>query len=168
MTISRTLLCLAAGAALLAACSKPATNQAAAGGGSAPAARSGPDVTITEADLPHLKAGLWSTTSTTPGDKGPPEASTHCETGETIKPQELGKHCSQFSIKRTFLGAIVIDASCGQNGVTSTMHMTFKGDFNSSVSGDSQVSMSMPGQPAHTFATHTESHYVGPCPAGAQ
>jgi hypothetical protein len=170
MTILRTVLCLVAGAGLLGACSKPAaTSQAAAGSAaasSASGASSGPDVTITETDLPHLKPGLWSTTVTSSAEGGKPDTSTHCETGQTIKPVSMGKVCSRFSFKRTFLGAIVIDAACGRNGVTTTMHMDIHGDYNSAITGDSQVSLTLPGQGTQSFTTHTESHYVGPCPAG--
>jgi hypothetical protein len=154
--------CLFAGAALLAACSKPASNQPAA---SASSASSGPDVVITEADLPHLKPGLWETTVTT-SQGGPPETSRHCESGESVKPAAMAKNCSSFVFKRTFLGGIVIDAACGANGVFSTMHMSMHGDFSGGFSGDSQVSLTLPGQPTHTFTTHSEAHYVGACPAG--
>lgn len=159
MTPLRMILCLAAGAGLLAACSKPASHQAAA-------ASSGPDVAITEADLPRLKAGLWSTTISTSAEGARPETNTHCETGESIEPQSLGKTCSHFSLKRTFLGAIVIDATCGAGGVVSTMHMSVHGDYSSAIVGDSQVSLTVPDQPTRTFTTHTESHDAGPCPAG--
>jgi hypothetical protein len=165
MTIPRTVLRLVAGAGLLCACSRPAaTSQVASS--AAPAASSGPDVSIAETDLPHLKAGLWSTTVTSSNDGGKPDVSSHCETGETIKPASVGKACSQFSFKRTFLGVIVVDATCGQNGVVSTMHMSISGDYNAAVTGDSQVSLTVPGQPTRSFTTHTESRYVGPCPAG--
>lgn len=165
MTLLRTTLCLVAAGGLLAACSRPAGNQAAAGS-SAPAASSGPDVTITETDLPHLKAGQWETTISSSNGGGPPSVSRHCESGQTIKPQQLGKNCSSFTFKRTFMGGIVIDATCGQNGMVSTMHMSVHGDYNASITGDSQVSLAMPGQPTRSFTTHTESHYVGPCPPG--
>ena len=166
MTIPRTALCLMAGASLLGACSRPAASGQAAAGSAAPAASSGSDVTITETDLPHLKPGLWSTTISSSNDGGKPDVSTHCETGETIKPPSLDKACSRFSFKRTVLGAIVIDATCGQNGAVSTMHMSIHGDYNAGIVGDSQVSLTLPGQPTRTFTAHTESHYVGPCPAG--
>jgi hypothetical protein len=161
VTISRGVLCLLAGAAVLSACSRPTANLAAAGSG-APAASSGPDVVISEADLPHLKAGQWETTISTDG--GQPETSRHCETGESVKPKDLSKTCSQFVFKRTFMGGIVIDAVCGAGGVSSTMHMSIHGDFTGGYSGDSQVTLSVPGRPTQTFTTHSESHYIGPCP----
>ena len=155
MTLARTALCLLAGAALLAACSKPGGNQAAA---------SGPDVVITQADLPKMKPGLWATTVSDDGK--PATTSQHCETGEQVGMADMSKECSKFVFKRTFLGGIVIDATCGQNGMVSTMHMSVHGDYNASITGDSQVSLAMPGQPTRSFTTHTESHYVGPCPPG--
>jgi hypothetical protein len=155
MTLARTALCLLAGAALLAACSKPGGNQAAA---------SGPDVVITQADLPKMKPGLWATTVSDDGK--PATTSQHCETGEQVGMADMSKECSKFVFKRTFLGGIVIDAVCGAGGYSSTMHMTVRGDYNSAITGDAQITMTLPNHPPTPIATHSEARYVGPCPAG--
>jgi hypothetical protein len=162
LTILRAALCLAAGASLLAASSKPAGNQA-ADGAAAPA--SGPDVTITQADLPKLKPGLWATSVSENGQ--PATVSQHCETGEAVGMRDMSKQCSKFVFKRSFLGAINVDAVCGAGGYSSTMHMTVHGDFNSNIAGDAQITMTLPNHPPTSLTTHSESHYVGPCPAGA-
>ena len=158
----RTALCLAAGLGLLAACSKPASQAAA--GSSGPAAASGPDVTITQADLPRLKPGLWVTAVSENG--AAPTTSQHCETGEAVGMADMSKECSKFVFRRSVLGAITIDAVCGAGGYSSTMHMTVHGDYNSAIAGDAQIAMTLPGRPPTNITTHSESHYVGPCPAG--
>ena len=138
----------------------------AAGSPGAPAApASGPDTVITEADLPHLKAGVWEITTSGAGE--PTETRRRCETGESIKPQQVGKGCSKFELKRTFLGGFVIDAVCASGGVASTMHITASGDFNSSYSSDNDGTMTVTGQAPVVIKTHTEGRYIGPCPAGA-
>jgi hypothetical protein len=160
MSLKRTALCLAAGAGLLAACSRPPANQAAA-----PAAAGGPDVTITEADLPRLRPGLWVTSVSENGAAA--TTSQHCETGEAVGMADMSKECAKFVFRRSVLGAITIDAACGAGGYSSTLHMTVHGDYNSAIAGDAQIAMTLPGRPPTNIATHSESHYVGPCPAGA-
>ena len=147
-------LCLIAGAGLLGACSKPAANSAAGG------------VVISQADLPKLKPGLWEISVSNDGKPPTIAAPPECETGETMIPKDIGKACSQFVFKRTFLGAIVIDAVCAMGGASTTMHMTIHGDFNGDYTGDSQVTLTVAGQPTRTFTTHSESKYLGPCPPG--
>jgi hypothetical protein len=152
MTLARTALCLATAAALLAGCSKPGGNP------------SGPDVVITQAELPKMKPGLWTTTVSENGQAA--TTSQHCETGEQVGMADVSKECSKFVFKRTARGAIVIDAQCASDGSSSTMHMTVSGDYNAHVTGDAQVTMKLPGNPPLVVATHAESTYVGPCPAG--
>jgi hypothetical protein len=65
------------------------------------------------------------------------------------------------------MGAIVIDANCAEGPVTSKLHTTVSGDFNSSVTTDSQVSIVMQGKPASSFTTHSAMRYLGACPAGS-
>jgi hypothetical protein len=156
MTLMRTALCLAVGLGTLAACSRAPTHQA--------AASSGPDVTITQADLPKLKPGLWVTSVSENGAAA--TTSQHCETGEAVGMADMSKECSKFVFRRSVLGAITIDAVCGAGGYSSTMHMTVHGDYNSAIAGDAQIAMTLPGRPPTTIATHSESHYAGPCPAG--
>ena len=147
MTLARAVVCLAL--VVLAGCSKPG----AAG-----------DVVITQADLPKMKPGFWVTSVSENG--GVATTSQHCETGEAVGMADVSKECSKFVFKRTPAGAIVIDADCASDGSSSTMHMTVSGDYNARVTGDAQVTMKLPGNPPMVVATHAESHYVGPCPAG--
>ncbi len=172
MRVSKPAACAALGVAvgltLLAGCSKgggAASNGAAGGTAAAPPA-SGPDVNIAASDLPHLKAGYWEQTTTTNG--AGPEVHRFCSSGKPVSPPaQMGRGCSTFSFKRTFLGAIVVDADCAEGPVSSKMHMTASGDFNSTYVADSQVSIVMQGRPASNFSTHSVSRWIGPCPAGA-
>ena len=161
------------GLAHIGACSKGGGGNAAAGSAApaasspaAPAPASGPDVAINAADMPHLKAGYWEAVTTTNGQPG--ETHRFCSAGKPMAaPSQMGRGCSAFSFKRTFLGAYVIDADCAEGPVASKLHLTASGDFSSSYVTDSQASISMQGRPATTFTTHTVTRYVGACPAGA-
>jgi len=170
MRVSKMAAVAAIGATLgllvLAGCSKGggAGNTAAAGGaGQAPA--SGPDVAILAADMPHPKAGLWETATTTNGSG--PELHKFCESGKPVSlPANMGQGCQSFSFKRTFLGAFVIDAACAEGPVATKVHTTISGDLNTSYTDDTQASILTQGHPASTFTTHSVSHWIGPCPAG--
>lgn len=167
MIAVRPLIAIAALALAAGACSKPAAggSSAAANGGSAPAAAaSGPDVAITQADLPRVKAGQWQRTETEAG--GTPKTSTYCDAGKAFNPAEMRGACQSVSMKRSFLGAYVFDATCAGNGMNMTMHMEAKGDFNSAISVDMNVTEAMAGQAPVKLASHSELKYLGPCPAG--
>jgi hypothetical protein len=171
MTLSRTALLLAASVALLAACNKTGgnTTTAAAAGSSTAAASaapaSGPDTVITQADLPHPKAGLWAITSSTNG--GPSHTTQSCYKGEPLK---LEQHpipgCTGLILKRTFLGDYVMDAACSspQGGMSSSMHMVVHGDFlGGSYTTDGTAHITIPGRPALDLTSHSEAHWLGPC-----
>jgi hypothetical protein len=153
MTLLRATLCLIAGAGLLSACSKPA-NQAAGAGG----------VVISQADLPKLKPGLWEISVSNDGK--PPTISQHCETGERVGMAAMSKACSKLEFRRSALGVITIDAICGTGDYSSTMHMTVSGDYDSKIAGDGLITLNNPDHAPTAITTHSESHYLGPCPAG--
>jgi uncharacterized protein DUF3617 len=166
MTLSRTALLLVAGAGLLAGCSQPAsnsaTNTAAATSAAAPA--SGPDTVITQADLPHPKAGLWMVTTSMNG--GPAHTLQNCYKGEPLKMQDHAiPGCTGLVLKRTFLGDYVMDAACSsQQGMSSSMHMVVHGDFlGGSYTTNGTAHIAMPGRPPMDFTTHSEAHWMGPC-----
>ena len=167
MTISRTALVLVAGVALIAGCSKAggsAQTTASTSGAPAAAPSSGPDTVITQADLPHPKAGMWVVSSSTNG--GPPHTSQSCYHGEPFK---MNEHpvpgCTGLVLKRTFLGDYVMDAACGsQGGLSSSMHMVVHGDFlGGAYTTDGVAHIAMPGRPAMDITTHSEAHWMGPC-----
>jgi hypothetical protein len=172
MITPRFTLVLLAGTALLAACGKsgqPAAPASAAPPSAAPASaapESGGDTVITAAQLPVPKAGYWETTTTSNG--GAPEVSHTCQSGKPIDPK-LGHSCANFTIKRTFTGAYVIDGACSENGVSSSMHITVQGDFlGGGYTSDGKGSVTVPNHGTMEFNTHSVSKYVGPCPAGSE
>jgi hypothetical protein len=147
---------------LLAACGPKAGGNATASAGGA--ATSGPDVQINMSDLPHPKAGMWQNVIDD-GD-GKPATMTSCLSGKTPTMPKMPAGCSQFSMKRTFLGHIVMDMNCTTPQFTMVMHSEATGDFQSNMSSDATMTMSEPNMPARTTKMHTEAHYVGPCAPG--
>jgi hypothetical protein len=151
---------------LLSACGpKPAGNATAGAGAPAGAApTSGPDVEINMSDLPHPKAGLWQNTIDD-GD-GKPTNMTTCLSGKTPTMPKMPPGCSQFSIKRTFLGHIVMDMNCATPEFTMVMHSEAQGDFQNSMSSDATMTMSSKQMAPRTTKMHSEAHYLGPCAPG--
>jgi hypothetical protein len=152
---------------LLAACGpKPSANATANAGaptaGAAPA--SGPDVQITMADLPHPRAGLWQKV-VDDGD-GKPTTSTNCLSDKTPTMPKGPPGCSQFSMKRTFLGHIVTDMNCVTPQFTMVMHADASGDFQTNMTSDVTMTVSTKQTAPTTTRMHTEDHYLGPCPPG--
>jgi len=143
----------------VAACSQNGANATSGGGASG-----GPETTITTADLPHVRAGYWERVDTSNGQ--PPTTSHFCDTGKPIDLSSVTKNCSTFTLKRTFTGALVTDASCVSGPVSSTMHMTISGDFDSSYTSDGQMTITLQGKPPQNYAMHSVTRYLGACPAG--
>jgi hypothetical protein len=147
---------------LLAACGPKGAGNAATGGTPA----SGPDVSINIADLPHPKAGLWQ--SVIDDGDGKPMTTTTCFSGKTPTMPKMPPGCSQFSIKRTFLGHFVMDMNCATPEFTMVMHSEATGDFQNNMASDATMTMSSKQMGPRTSKMHTEAHYVGPCPPGQQ
>jgi len=123
----------------------------------------GPDTTISVADLPHVRAGYWERVETTNGQRPrPPTSATPASPSTWFGHKE----CSSFILKRTFLGAVVTDATCASGPVASTMHMSIGGDFNASYTSDGQMTITLQGKPPQNFTLHTVTRYLGACPAG--
>ena len=152
--------------ALLTACGPKggAGQTTASGGPAAGAPASGPDVEIAPADMPHQRAGLWKTVLDD-GD-GHPDTETTCLSGKAPAIPKMPAGCTQFSLKRTFLGAYVMDMSCTTADFSMTAHATVTGDLQSHMVGDSVMTMTTKTTPAKTIKMHTEATYLGPCPAG--
>lgn len=152
--------------ALLTACSPKGGGAGAAAGGAptsgAPA--SGPDVSVDLANMPHQRAGLWKTVIDN-GD-GKPESMTTCVSGKAPAVPRMPAGCSQFTLKRTFLGAYVMDMNCTTPNVTMVAHAVATGDFQTRMSGDSTMTMSGKQLPARTIKMHTEATWEGPCAPG--
>jgi hypothetical protein len=153
---------------LLAACGPKAGGNASASAGGATAAggapTSGPDVQINLSDLPRPRAGLWQNVIDD-GD-GKPDTITSCLSGKVPTMPKMPAGCSQFSIKRTFLGRIVMDMNCTTPQFTLVMHSEATGDLQNNMSSDATMTMSGPNMPAKNTKMHTEAHYIGPCALG--
>jgi hypothetical protein len=158
---------------LLAACGPKGGNAAAPGaaatGSAAPAAAgaapaSGPDVQISVADLPRPRAGRWQNVIDN-GD-GKPETVTSCLSGKAPTLPRMPPGCTQFTIKRTFLGHFVMDMNCATPRFTVVMHSEATGDFQTNVSQNAVMTMSSPQMAPQTHKIHTEAHWMGPCAPG--
>jgi hypothetical protein len=148
----------------IASCSKPAGGGAGSAGG-APGA-SGPDVAVNLSDLPRPRAGLWK--SVLDDGDGKPAQSTICRSGKAPAVPKMPAGCTQFTIKKTFLGAYVMDMKCVTAEYSMTAHAVATGDFQTHLSGDTVMTMSSKQSPARTMKMHTEETYLGPCAPGQQ
>jgi hypothetical protein len=169
---------LAVCATALAACSKPAAQSQAANVAAAPAASAsapaapasaapmaaGPAGPIDVADLPAPAAGQWKRVSSQDG--GASQTSTKCLTGKPIDPTEGGPTCAKLTVVRTATGGFAIDGDCPNNGVSAKLHMAGEGDFKTSFTTDTTMSMSGAGGPPMTLSNHSVWTYVGACPTG--
>jgi hypothetical protein len=124
----------------------------------------GPAAPIGVADLPAPAAGQWKRLSSQDGAAG--QTSTKCLTGKPIDPTEGGPTCAKLTVVRTATGGFVIDGDCPANGVSAKLHMAGEGDFKTSFTTDSSMSMSGAGGPPMTLSNHSVWTYVGACPAG--
>jgi Protein of unknown function (DUF3617) len=153
--------------ALLGACGPKggAANGAAAGGAPGAAApTSGPDVQVDPSSMPRQRGGLWKTVLDN-GD-GKPDTSTNCMSGKVPAIPKMPEGCKQLSVKRTFLGAYVMDMSCATPAYSAVMHAVVSGDFQTHMTGDSTMTMTMSQQPPRVMKMHTDATWVGPCAPG--
>lgn len=157
--------------ALLSACGPKGGGAGKAAGGSpagetaaSSAPTSGPDVAIDMSNMPHQRAGLWKTHSD--DGEGKPQDSTSCVSGKAPAVPKMPAGCSKFSIKRTFLGAYVMDMNCKTPDMSMVAHAVGTGDFQTHMIGDSTMTMSGRNLPARTIKVHTEATWLGPCAPG--
>jgi hypothetical protein len=97
---------------------------------------------------------------------GKPDTTTTCLSGKTPTMPKMPAGCSQFSIKRTFLGHIAMDMNCATPEFTMVMHSEATGDFQNNMSSDATMTMSTKQMAARTTKMHSEAHYLGPCAPG--
>ena len=176
--IRTNLVTLAMCAAALSACSKPAAQSSAANAAAAapvasaaaPAAPApsapvvaGPAGPIDVKDLPAPAAGQWKRMSSQDGAAA--QTSTKCLTGKPIDPTEGGPACAKLTVVRTATGGFVVDGDCPANGVSAKLRLAGEGDFKTSFTTDTTMSMSGGGGPAMTLSNHSVWTYAGACPA---
>ena len=147
-------------AALLAGCGPKAGGNAAA----APEADAGVGPQLTEADMPHPKAGLWSYESDTAGPEGKQQM---CLTGHLLA-LFIARPSCQNTRQKTAAGGYVMDSTCtNPSGSTAKIHAVAAGDFNADFTTDTAIGYtSAPGGSGMATRAHTRSKYLGPCPAG--
>jgi hypothetical protein len=164
-TVSIIALCV--GLAGLAVGCKPKGGEAAKPAAAASgAAGGGGEVEITEAQLPHPRAGAWERTD--PGDEhGAPDR--FCVVDRPFSIGRLRTSCQKFVFHRSAGGGVTIDSECGRGGVSSKMHMAAVGDFQSAYSTDVQMAITLkPGEPPHMVSTKMNYRYVGACTPAEQ
>ncbi|HEY3812539.1 MAG TPA: DUF3617 family protein [Caulobacteraceae bacterium] len=173
------VLTAAALAALsLAACQKkPAAGNAAsntaAGGASTTAAApsaapSGGNASLTAADLPRAKPGLWKVKFTNSMLPRPIEYS-NCVKAEDTKIDWSGKggarHCEPSNLSRGLDGSIHGSATCAIEGAQVAMEMRASGDYQSHYAV--HIDQTVTGAPMAQFnGKHTmdiDAVYAGPC-----
>jgi hypothetical protein len=156
------VLALAAVAALAAGCHKPRPPAVSGQGGGA----SGGAVIVGAADLPHPHPGEWAITDESQGQGF---HNTVCVTDRPFNVGKVTAFCQSFVYRRTLGGGLTVDARCGKGPVSSSLHMTAQGDFNSAYSTDTEMSFTLrPGAAPHVTRTHMDYRYLGPCPAAEQ
>ena len=157
-TVSVIALCLGL-AGLTGGCKPKAGEPARSVAAQAPVARGG-DVEITEAQLPHPRAGAWERTD--PGeDHGAPDRFCVVDRPFTIR---LRANCQKTVFHRTASGGVTVDSECGKGGVSSKMHLVATGDFQSAYSTDVQMAIVLrPGDPPRMVSTKMDYRYVGAC-----
>jgi hypothetical protein len=158
---------LAAGAAVLAGCSKPADNGAnatnsAAAAPAAAAAAAGPAGPITLAQLPAPTAGQWSRASSQDG--APAATDSKCLDGKPIDPMDgMPMKCAKMDATRTASGGFVVNGDCPNNGMDAKLTLAGEGDFSKSFTTDSTMVMTGGPGGAMTTKNHSVWTYVGAC-----
>ena len=164
-TVSIIALCVGL-AGLAGGCKPKGGGEAAKPASAAAPAAPGGDVVIGEADLPHPRAGAWERTDPSE-DHGAPDR--FCVVDRPFSIGKLRATCQKFVFHRTMTGGLTIDSECGRGGVSSKMHMSATGDFQSAYSTDVRMAITLrPGEPPHMVNTKMNFRYVGACTPSEQ
>ncbi len=124
----------------------------------------GPAVTIppgvgpqlTDADMPHPKAGLWKVHGVLTGDRQT------CLSGRTLRYFTPPVVCTQNSRQATADGGVVMDSKCTDTSHTMT---TAKGDYQSAFQVEFTGSAEVNGATGKT-SEHLDYSFLGLCAAG--
>ncbi len=111
---------------------------------------------LSDADMPHPKAGLWKVHDLVTGDRQT------CVSGRTLRFFAPPKVCTQNSRQATADGGVVMDSLC-----TDTSHMmtTAKGDYQTAFQVEFSGTAKLNGATSR-MTDHMDYSYVGPCTAG--
>lgn len=105
---------------------------------------------MTEAALPHPKAGLWEWDSVAAGKKQ------ICLSGQVLTVLEARPGCPVSRRVKTADGSYVVAAECADGPVKTTWARAH-GDFSSDFQVDIQLG---------DVSDHATARYLGPCPEG--
>ena len=109
-----------------------------------------PGTPVSEAALPHPRAGLWEWDSHAGGHRQ------LCLSGQVLSVLAERPGCPVTQRVKATDGAYVVQATCADGPVKSTWARA-QGDFSSAFSADIRLG---------DVADHADARYLGPCPAG--
>ena len=116
--------------------------------------------------LPTPRAGLWKTT--TAMTDGTREEATDCIESGTSPLQALSatdlSRCPRHAVTRSATGYHV-DVSCASDGMTMSLKGEIVGDFANTMTTDLDLGIGVEGEAVQSTHLHSESRYIGPCPA---
>jgi hypothetical protein len=117
---------------------------------------------LTEADMPHPKAGLWEMKSAVTGVRQ------NCLSGQVLTVFAARPGCGQVSRQRSADGAVVMNSQCqGAGGATSTAAVSATGDGQTSLSVELAIHSAAKAEaPKIAMSDHIDYRYLGPCAAG--
>lgn len=151
-------------ALVVAACSNPAEKTAETAD-TAPAADARVGETITMADLPPRRAGIWRNTMTNPD--GSTEIVRQCF-GENEPVELMGKDGGCEPTLRRVANGVSVSGQCTDNGMTTTISGTLTGDYQTRTAMDLNMKATMEGKEVFDMRLRGESVYEGPCAAGQE
>jgi hypothetical protein len=126
-----------------------------------------PALSAAQGPGPHRKAGMWESTMAMPGQ---PAITTGMCTDEAfeqrmgmVNPQQMGaRECANMA-PTPIPGGYRIDGTCSNNGRTTKIKATIKGDLNSAYAMDVDVDAN--GKPQ---TMHMDVKRTGPCGEGVK
>jgi len=119
---------------------------------------------LTEAEMPHPRAGLWTRVTV---ENGQTDKGQVCMAGKPF--HVLGPACPGTTFRKTSDGAFETENRCVQNGPVSDIKDRYTGDFQSSYLEDSTGTLDQPGKPPFATESRNTFTYIGPdCPAGLE
>jgi hypothetical protein len=116
---------------------------------------------LTEAEMPHPKAGLWARVSVSNGqtDKGQV-----CMAGKPF--HVLGPACPGTTFRKVSDGVFETENRCEQTHAVSDIKDRYSGDFQSAFVENSTGMLDQEGKAPFSTTSRNTFTYVGPCPPG--
>jgi len=116
---------------------------------------------LTEAEMPHPKAGLWTEVTVLNGhtDKGQV-----CMAGKPF--HVLGPGCPGTTFRKISEGVFESESRCDQGSAVSDIKDRYSGDFQSAFVKDSTGDLDQQGKAPFHITSRSTFTYVGACPSG--